>query len=85
MVSRHRVFMFVSGLLGLIFFIIANLDLVGNDAYFAYAQLCINAFVFLSWGIGYLKATSSFEKFVAFWGVIVPILMAVITVINVLT
>lgn len=84
MLERHRFLMILSGVLGLAFFIFANFDFIGNEVLFAYAQILINSFVFFSWGYGFIKAKSFFEKFVAFWGVIVPIVMALITIMNVL-
>ncbi len=73
--------MAISGITGLMFFIIANLTnlFVGSSLLAAGLQLCVNTFVFIVWTKGFAQS-HGFKKFVAFFGVVVPVIMAGITV-----
>ena len=73
--------MAVSGITGFLFFIIANFTnlFVGSSLLAAGLQLCINTFVFIVWTKGFAQS-NGFKKFVAFFGVVVPVIMASITI-----
>lgn len=49
----------------------------------ALLQLTVNSFVFVVWLKAFLER-KGFEKFVALWGVVVPVVMASITIIRIL-
>lgn len=85
-VRTTRILMTVSGALGFTFAVIANCTelFYGLNVLAGCIQLAINAFVFTSWREGYKQSTSRFGKFVAGCGVVIPILMATITIVNVL-
>lgn len=72
--------MVVSGACGFILFIIANFTNAfrGSRIVAGCLQLGINLFVFVTWGNAFLHS-SGFKKFVAFWGIVVPVVMASIT------
>ena len=80
MLTDDRFWMAMSGIMGFSFFGIANFTnlFVGSNAIAGILQLAINAFVFIVWTIAFMKS-SGFKKFVAFFGVIVPVIMAIIT------
>lgn len=73
--------MAISGATGFSFFFIANFTntLVGLSVTAGALQLAVNAFVFIVWGKAFTEKTG-FAKFVAFWGVVVPVVMATITI-----
>lgn len=77
--------MTVSGILGFTFFIVANFTrfFQGSDLIAGILQLAVNAFVFATWLKGYLDS-SGLKKFIAFFGVVVPFVMATITIWRVL-
>ena len=77
--------MTVSGIMGLGFFLIANFTnvFVGLAVIAGLCQLAVNTFVFVVWGKAF-KQSSGFKKFVAFFGVIVPLIMASVTMWRVL-
>jgi hypothetical protein len=77
--------MSLSGGMGLAFFLIANFTqlFVGANQIAAVIQLAINAFVFVVWTKAFTHSTGR-KKFVAFFGIVVPIIMASITVYRVL-
>ena len=83
--DKNSRLMAASGLAGLSFFLIANCTnlFVGANLLAGLLQLCINGFVFVTWSKAFLE-TSGFKKFVAFFGVVVPFLMAAITLWRVL-
>jgi hypothetical protein len=72
--------MVLSGLLGIGFFVLANLTNLFQGLSFTAGiiQLFINLFVFLVWLKAY-KNTTGFTKFVAFWGIVFPFVMATVT------
>lgn len=75
--------MTISGVTGATFFYVANFSNLLRDFSLiaGLLQLMVNAFVFYSWREGYKEETSwNFAKFVAFWGVVIPIVMASVTV-----
>lgn len=82
---KASIWMAVSGLVGFSLFLIANLTniLTGLNLVTGLLQLSVNLFVFLAWKKGFLVHTG-FKKFVAFWGIVVPIIMATITTVRVL-
>jgi uncharacterized membrane protein len=84
-VKTARILMVVSGLMGATFFILANIAhlFVGLNLLAGIIQICINAFVFLSWKRGYETHTGK-AKTVALIGTIVPCIMASITLIRVI-
>ena len=77
--------MAVSGATGFTFFLVANFThlFAGSSLTAGLLQLCVNAFVFVTWGEAF-RASSGFKRFVAFWGVVVPIVMGAITLWRVL-
>jgi len=77
--------MAISGITGFSFFLIANFThlFVDLSATAGVLQLGVNAFVFIVWHKAFIQRTG-FGKFVAFWGVAVPIVMASITLWRVL-
>ncbi len=80
MQNRNSLWMVVSGTTGLSFFLIANFTNVflGLAVIAGFCQLAVNTFVFVVWGKAF-KQSSGFKKFVAFSGVIVPLIMASVT------
>jgi len=85
MKNKNSFWMLVSGLTGFTFFIIANFTkiFVGSDIIAGFLQLTINTFVFIVW-IKAFTQSAGFKKFIAFWGVVVPAIMAATTIIRVL-
>ena len=85
MKDKNSFWMAVSGATGILFFLIANFtDLFHNSSVIAGClQLCVNAFVFAVWTKGFAKSRG-LKRFVAFFGVVVPIIMASITILRVL-
>jgi lipopolysaccharide export LptBFGC system permease protein LptF len=83
--KRQRLWMAISGMTGLSFFLIANFTSLfsGASVIAGILQLGVNAFVFVVWGKAF-KQSSGLQKFVAFWGAVVPIVMALITTVRVL-
>ena len=77
--------MAISGALGLIFFLIANFTqaLTGLNFLAGCIQIAINVFVFLSWKRGFLES-GGLAKFVALVGTVVPVVMALITIVRVI-
>lgn len=80
MLDSNTRWMTLSGATGFLFFIIANFtDLFTGSSVLAGAiQICVNAFVFVIWTKAFAQSRG-FKKFVAFFGVVVPIIMAAIT------
>jgi len=76
--------MAISGATGFSFFLIANFTtlFVGSAIIAGSLQLAVNCFVFLVWRQAFIKQ-AGFAKFVAFWGVAVPIVTASITLLRV--
>ena len=77
--------MVLSGFLGFSFFLIANFTdiFLGLNVISGLIQIALNVFVFITWFKGFQTSTG-FKKFISFWGVIIPVLMAGITIINVI-
>lgn len=85
MVNKNSKWMTISGFTGFVFFLVANFTdfFVGSSILAGCLQLCVNAFVFTVWTKAFMQS-SGFKKFVAFFGVVVPIAMAGITIWRVL-
>lgn len=85
MKDRNSLWMAISGTIGLLFFLIANFtDLfTGSSVIAGCLQLCVNTFVFVVWTKGFVKSRG-LKRFIAFFGVVVPIIMASITIWRVL-
>jgi len=79
------IWMTISGMTGFAFFLVANFTNLFIHANFTAGciQILINTFVFVAWLRGFRESTG-FRKFVAFFGIIVPIIMASITIVRVL-
>lgn len=84
--KETRKWMYISGATGAAFFLLANVIHVfhGRSLQAAYAQLCINTFVFVAFRRGRENETSFIGKVIAHGGTFVPILMASITIRNVI-
>jgi len=78
--DRNSVWMAVSGATGFIFFLVANFTVLfhGSAVLAGIVQVCINAFVFSVWLKAFQESTGV-KKFVALFGVVVPVVMASIT------
>ena len=83
--DKNSKWMAISGLAGFSFFLIANFThiFVGSSLLAGSLQICVNAFVFMVWGKAFSQS-KGFKKFVAFFGVVVPVVMASITIWRVL-
>lgn len=83
--NKNSKWMAISGITGFSFFLIANFTNVfmGSSVLAGCLQLCVNAFVFVTWRKAFVQS-SGFKKFVAFFGVVVPCIMASITLWRVL-
>ena len=83
--DKNSLWMTISGTMGLLFFLIANFtDLfTGSSVLAGCLQLCVNTFVFVVWTKGFLKSRG-LKRFIAFFGVVIPIIMASITIWRVL-
>ena len=83
--DRDSRWMAVSGSAGFVFFLIANFTnfFVGSSQLAGYVQLCINAFVSVVWTKAFFRS-HGLKKFVAFFGIVVPVVMASITILRVL-
>jgi hypothetical protein len=83
MQNKHK--MFLSGLVGFSFFLIANFTnlFTGLNILSGCLQLVVNAFVFWVW-LGAFTTSHGLTRFIAFWGVVFPFIMGTITIIRVL-
>jgi hypothetical protein len=83
--DKRSVWMAISGVTGLSFALIANCTelFVGSQVLAGVLQLGVNAFVFVNWRRAFLER-SGWKKAFAFCGVVVPVLMASITLVRVL-
>ncbi len=83
--DKNSKWMAISGFAGLSLFLIANFTnlFAGSSVLAGCLQLAVNAFVFFVWTKAFMQS-SGFKKFVAFFGVIVPVMMAGITIFRVL-
>ncbi|MES3004593.1 MAG: hypothetical protein V4690_00605 [Patescibacteria group bacterium] len=77
MMNRNSLWMAISGVTGFLFFLVANLSelFVGLNLLAGSLQLCLNIFVFTVW-LKAFRELKGLKKFVAFWGVCVPVVMA---------
>ena len=82
---KNSAWMIASGITGFSFFLLANFTnlFTGATVIAGCLQLVVNGFVFITWSKGF-KNSSGFRKFIAFWGVIVPVIMGGITLWRVL-
>ena len=82
---NNRRSMAISAATGLAFFLIANLTdfFVGLNVVSGLVQILINIFVFATWLRGY-RASHGRERFLAFFGVIAPPILAGITLYRVI-
>jgi hypothetical protein len=78
--------MAISGALGLFFFIVANFThvLLSLNILAGWIQIAINVLVFVTWLKGLRTATTPWQRFVAAWGVAVPVVLTGITLFRVL-
>jgi len=78
--NKDTGWMIASGVVGFLFFLIANFTnfFAGASVLAGCLQLCVNAFVFVVWARAFMRS-HGFKKFVAFFGVIVPVGMAGVT------
>jgi len=85
LMRRNSLWMMISGITGFTFFLIANFTnlFIGSAVMAGGIQLFVNAFVFIVWSKAF-KQSSGLKKFNAFWGIIVPVIMASITLWRVL-
>lgn len=84
-ISHHRRWMAISAVTGLVFFFIANFTsfFAGLNIVSGLIQIAINIFVFVTWLRGY-RASHGRERFVAFFGIIAPPILAAITLYRVI-
>lgn len=77
--------MAISGAAGFGFFLIANLSdfFVGLSLTAGLIQVVLNVFVFFTWLRGY-RDSAGLRKFVAFFGVVIPPVLASITLYRVI-
>ena len=80
MANIHRQWMAISATMGFAFFLVANLtDLfVGVNIVSGLCQIVINVVVFVTWLRGY-HASQGYERLLALFGVVVPPVLASIT------
>ena len=83
--NNNRLWMAISAVTGLIFFLIANFTgfFAGLNIVSGLIQIAINVFVFITWLRGY-RASHGRERFVAFAGVVAPPILAGITLYRVI-
>lgn len=83
--DKNSKWMAISGVTGFSFFLIANFTntFTGTSVLAGCLQLCVNAFVFIVWKKAFSQSLG-FKKFVAFFGIVIPCLMASITIWRVL-
>jgi len=83
--SKKEIMMIVSGVLGVTFFVTANFTniFMGLNIISGVIQISINIFVFVMWLRGFSES-KGFMKFVAAWGVIVPVVLTSVTLYRVI-
>ena len=83
--NNNRRWMAISAATGLAFFLIANFTdfFVGLNVVSGLIQIAINIFVFVTWLRGY-RASLGRARFLAFFGVIAPPILAGITLYRVI-
>lgn len=84
-VKNSTFWMVLSGSMGFAFFLIANFSTLfaGANQIAAVIQLAINIFVFVVYTKAFIHSTG-LKKFIAFWGIVFPVVMASITIYRVL-
>ena len=87
--------MTISGICGLSLFLIANPfvleyfgavynpTIVQSGLFAGLLQICVNAFVFITWTNGFMKERG-FKKIIPAFGVVIPFIMAAITIYRVI-
>ncbi len=82
---NNQLWMAISAATGLAFFLIANFTdfFVGLNIVSGIVQIVINIFVFVTWLRGYRNSHGR-ERFVAFFGVVAPPILAGITLYRVI-
>lgn len=85
MFDKHSKLMMTAGLVSFIFFLISNFTnfFVGSRVLAGCIQLCINAFVIIVCKNA-LPHSKGIKKFFAFYGIAVPVTLALITIWRVL-
>lgn len=85
MFDKHSKLMMTAGIVSFLFFLISNFTnfFVGFRVLSGILQLCINAFVIIVCKNAY-PHSRGIKKFFAFYGIIVPITLAIITIWRVL-
>jgi len=85
MFDKHSKLMMTAGSISFLFFIISNFTdfFVGSRVLAGVIQLCINAFVIMVCKNA-LPHSRGIKKLFAFYGIVVPITLAVITICRVL-
>jgi len=93
--KKSRTWMFISGICGLSLFLIANpfvLEYFGfvyspvvvqSGLFAGLLQICVNAFVFITWTNGFINERG-FRKVIPAFGVVIPFMMAAITIYRVI-
>jgi hypothetical protein len=83
--DKHLRRMAASGLTGFTFFLIANFTdvFVGLDVAAGILQLFVNTFVLVVWAKAFRESVG-LKRFIAFFGIVVPIGMAAVTTCRVL-
>lgn len=83
--SHHRRWMAISAVTGLAFFLFANFTnfFAGLNVVSGLIQIAINIFVFVAWLRGF-RASLGRERFVAFFGIVAPPILAGITLYRVI-
>jgi hypothetical protein len=82
--DHNSKWMLISGFTGFVLFLIANFTniFVGLSVFSGILQIVVNIFVFVVW-LRAFRQSMGLKKFVAFFGVIVPVVMASITIVRV--
>ena len=85
MKDRNSHWMMISGVCGLSFFCIANFTnfFINLNIAAAVIQISINLFVFITWTMGFIHG-KGFKRLIASFGVVVPFIMAGITIVRVI-
>lgn len=84
-IKRNDLLMVISGMLAILFFLGANFysEISESRVLYGSIQIVINIFVFVTWWKGFQESTG-FKKFVAGWGVVVPVVLASVTLYRVI-
>lgn len=83
--NKDTKWMVVSGIAGFSFFLFANFTNLfkGSSLIAACLQINVNAFVFIVW-IKVFSQSRGIKKFISFFGVITPVIMAAISIVRVI-